>query len=186
MQLKPITAIVVLLLVVASLLIAGCTTTTTSSTSDAVTTLNKAFTAWNATIVTPFKQTTNQFGNVIYSGVVKDGQQKLTPYVHNITLEETKNRSQSIERFNATVAQAKSQGYAQIATGQEGRWAGAIYKNKLTGETSRTYNGVTILPYKYVSVVINEPGTTLLPYDSTIVFDHTNYIVSTDYQTIAT
>jgi hypothetical protein len=129
MQFKSITAIIVLLLVVVSLLEAGCTTTTTvtnqttsppTTSADLTDKLNNAFTSQNNavmgqnfTVITPFTRTVNQYGNVVYSGVVKDGGDKLVPYVYNLTLEETKNRNESITRFNASVAQALTMGYSQ-------------------------------------------------------------------------
>lgn len=50
-------------------------------------------------IVTPFKMTTNQYGNTVYNGVVKDTEKKLNPYLHNITIELTKNRADTKTRY---------------------------------------------------------------------------------------
>jgi hypothetical protein len=64
----------------------------------------------NYTLVKPFTRTVNPYGNAVYTGVVKDGEDKLVPYVHNMTVEETKSRNDSVKRFNAYVAQALRQG----------------------------------------------------------------------------
>src|SRR5665647_495030 len=158
MQFKPITAIAVLTLVVAALLVSGCTTSTTNQTTspestsvDITTKLNNAFTARNFSIISPFIKATNQYGNVVYTGVVKDGENTLVPYIHNFTIEEAKDRNQSISRFNAYVAQALKQGYPQSTSNQTGIFYGQI--------------GTDINPAKSIGLSINEPNRGLTwPY----------------------
>ena len=180
MQLKPITAIAVIL--VASLSIAGCTTSVTNQTispestsADMTTKLNNAFTARNFSIVSPFTKATNQYGNVVYTGVVKDGENTLTPYVHNFTIEETKNRSQSISRFDAYVAQALRQGYVQ-GYNSTGIFYGAI-------------GGYSPNSTRSVGVSINEPDRGLTwPYYSGgngVSVSNPSYTIVVDYMTKA-
>jgi hypothetical protein len=117
---KKLSVIALLLLVVASLLVTGCTTTPVNKTTspptksvDMTDKLNSSFTAKNFTIITPFTRAVNQYGNVVYTGVVKDGEATLVQYVHNLTLEETKSRNETLERFDAYIAQALTLGYSQ-------------------------------------------------------------------------
>jgi hypothetical protein len=186
MQLKPITAIIVLSLVVASLFVLGCTTpasnptaspssiTSPSATSvDMATKLNKAFTAQNFIIVKPFSQAVNQYGNVVYTGVVKDGEGKVVPYVHNMTVEETKSRNETITRFNAYVAQALSQGYPQESGNSTDLW----YSFILNGGSDAT---------KQASVRINEPNRGVLFWFGVgVSVSDPNYTVAVQYSTKA-
>jgi hypothetical protein len=198
MQLKPITAITVLLLVVASLLVSGCTTTPTVPTvtttptvptvinqttspanaaptsADLSATINRAFTAQNYTITTPFTRAVNQYGNMVYTGVVKDGENKLVPYVHNMTIEETKSRNETMSRFDAYVAQAQTMGYSYtspISNRTEGFWLGSI------GDGSNLNNRA--------AVRIAEPNHPISWFDGYISVFDANYTVVSDYTTKA-
>jgi hypothetical protein len=118
MQLKPITALVVLSLVVASLMVSGCTTSTNTATSTpppsidaAAATINDEFLQSGYVLITPFVKSTNAAGIITYTGVVKDGENSLTPYIHNLTLEVTKNRNDTSTRFDAWVRNATERGY---------------------------------------------------------------------------
>ena len=75
-------------------------------------TISNAFTNQNFTIITPFTQTTNNQGNIAYKGAVENGEKTLVPYVHNVSIEETKNRNQSIAQYNAYIKQATAHRYA--------------------------------------------------------------------------
>src|SRR5665647_1700271 len=153
MQFKPITAIIVLSLVVASLSLTGCTTTVNNQTISPETPsgnmtakLDNAFTSKNFTIIKPFTRAVNQFGNVVYTCTVKDGENKLVPYVHNITLEDTKSRNDSLSRFNAYVAQALKQGYP-LTENQTGYWYGV--------------KGDIVAPTSAIAININQPNSQL-------------------------
>jgi hypothetical protein len=118
MQLNPITAIAVLLFLVASLSVAGCTTSTNTATSTpppsidaAAAAITDEFLHSGYVIITPFVKSTNAEGIITYMGVVKDGENSLTPYIHNLTLEVTKNRNDTTTRFDAWVRNATERGY---------------------------------------------------------------------------
>jgi len=105
MQLKPITAIVVLLLlIVAALSVAGCTVTTnnqssTQTQSPSGKTLTDSYASAGYDIVKPFTKSTNQYGNDVYTGVVKDNNSShITPLEHNFTIEVTKSKNETLER----------------------------------------------------------------------------------------
>jgi uncharacterized protein YcfL len=124
MQFKPITAIIVLLLVVASLLVAGCTSSTTNTgnnssqtdKSDLSKDITASFTAFGSdryVVVKEFTKSTNQYGNVVYTGVVKDNNETtLRPYQHNVTIELTKNKTDTIQRARQIAAIYQKQGFA--------------------------------------------------------------------------
>jgi outer membrane murein-binding lipoprotein Lpp len=132
MKLKPITAIIVLLLVVASLLVAGCTTSNTSNTnqtpsaatstgntadkSDLSKDITASYVSRGYVVVKEFTKATNQYGNAVYTGVVKDNNatQLGTIYQHNVTIELTKNKTDTIQRL-ATIY--KSRGIPENTTG---------------------------------------------------------------------
>jgi Ca2+-binding RTX toxin-like protein len=117
MQFKPIAVILVLFLVVASLLVAGCTSSTNTTTptslptSDTAAAITNEFSQSGYVIIIPFVKSTNAAGIVTYTGIVKDGENSLTPYTHNLTLEVTKNRNDTTTRFDAWVRNATQRGY---------------------------------------------------------------------------
>lgn len=175
--------IICVVLTLVSVLIAssGCTSITnttpsasvTPSSGDTLATISNAFTSQNFTVITPFNQTTNNQGNTIYKGVVKNGEKTLVPYTHNVTIEETKNRNQSIAQFNAYVAQATKQGYVGTLL-ETGMWNGKIG----SGEN----------PTKEVWIHINEPkwwGILLQGSNVDIDIAHDQYTVAVDYMTKA-
>jgi len=164
---------IVALIAIASLSIAGCTTTTTNTTtspssSDMAAKLNDAFANQGIAIVGPFAQTTNQYGNAVYSGVVKENDTAATPSVHNITIEETKNSTDSAARFAADVAQAQKAGYTPV-TNTQGAWWGIIGQG---GSIS-----------KAATIGISEPNDTISLYRMNINVQHANYTVNVDYTT---
>ena len=168
-------AMLVALIAIASLSMAGCTTTTTSTNtttspraSDMATKLNDAFANQGIAIAVPFTQTTNQYGNAVYSGVVKANDTGATLSVHNITIEETKNRTDSEARFAAYVAQAQKAGYTPV-TSSQGAWWGIIGQG---GSIS-----------KAATIGISEPNDTISLYRMNINVQHANYTVSVDYTT---
>jgi hypothetical protein len=169
------------LLAVLIVSVAGCTSSnsptaqpTTQATAapatsvDMTAKLDNAFTSQNYTLVKPFTRTVSQYGNVVYTGVVKDGENKLVPYVRNMTLEETKNRSDSLTRFDAYVAQALAQGYPEQIN-QTGFWYGS------SGGPN---------PANAVTVRINQPNSGISFNDYLGVFE-TNYTVTSEYMTKA-
>jgi hypothetical protein len=118
MQFKPITAIIVLSLVIASLLVAGCTVTNTSNPSPTTSqnatslyqiktvttnatskTITENYTKAGYDIVTSFTVGKNQFGNDVYSGVVKDNSTShVTQYEHNVTIEIMNSKNETVTR----------------------------------------------------------------------------------------
>lgn len=128
-MIKKMLAIIVFVMIT-SLSVAGCTTSTlpvvnqttsppntstypASTSGDLSAQFNKALKFYNYTIVVPFTRAVNQYGNWVYTAVAKDGEEKLVPFVHNVTIEETNGRNDTVTRFNAYVAQAESNGYKQ-------------------------------------------------------------------------
>jgi hypothetical protein len=112
-------------------------------------------------------------GNTMYTGVVKNGEKTLVPYAHNVTIEETKSRNDSIARYNAYVAQAEQQGYTGSQQ-EQGMWYGKIG----TGEN----------PPQEVWIHINEPqwwGLLLQGSKVEIDMSHNQYTVAVDYMTQA-
>ena len=169
---------ILVLVIVASLSVAGCTTSTPSTntvtpsspvSSDLAADLNKAFTDQGITIVSQFTKTTNQYGNAVYAGVVKDGNTGTTPSVHNITIEEAKNQNDSEARFATDVAQAQKAGYSQV-TNTSGDWWGT------TGQGGSISKAVTVR--------ISEPNDPISLYRMVIDVQHTNYTVNVDYTTL--
>jgi maltose-binding protein MalE len=168
--------IIVALIAIVSLSMAGCTTTTTSTNttasptaSDTATKLNDAFASQGITVASQFTQTTNQYGNAVYAGVVKDNTTGATLSTHNITIEETKNRTDSEARFAEYVAQAQKAGYKPPATNTQGAWWGIIGQG---GSIS-----------KAATISISEPNDTISLYRININVPHENYTVSVDYTT---
>lgn len=161
---------------VVAVLAAGCTTTMTtnspsSSSVDMAAKLNNAFTSQNYTLITPFVQSVNQFGNAVYTGTVRDGPDTLVPYTHNMTVEETKNRSESFVRFDAYVEQALGQKYAELSLGNAtGVWLGT---NDMTSQN----------PPKEAIVRINEPNQGIMFWQSYVSVQAPNYTIAVDYMT---
>ena len=189
MQFKSITAIAVMLLVVA-VSASGCinggndvpqptatsTAKPTATSADLAARLNSALInenytlGENYTLVKPFTRAVNQYGNVVYAGVFKDGEATLVPYVHNMTIEETKNRNETITLFNAYVAQARTMGYS-LTYNTTGQWEGAI------GERPN--------PNNIASVQIIEPNNAIAWYNTYIKVYDSNYTVVSEYETKA-
>jgi hypothetical protein len=181
-------AVALLIVMIASLSVAGCTsstpTTTTTSPStpasaDQATKITNMFKAQNSTIIKPFTQSTNQYGNTVYTGTIKDGESVLVPYTQNVTIEQTKDRNTSLSRFNAYVAQAKQQGYTSSLS-KTGEYGG--------------YIGQGANPAKYVSVDVVEPQRSFVSIGMghgagfdvmQISGSNPTYYVITDYATTA-
>ncbi|MGA7076958.1 MAG: hypothetical protein WBZ42_10545 [Halobacteriota archaeon] len=81
--------------------------------------------------------------------MAKDNDTGATPSVHNITIEETKNRTDSEARFAAYVAQAQKAGYTPV-TNTQGEWWDIIGQG---GSIS-----------KAATMRINEPNDTISLY----------------------
>ena len=128
---KPITAIAVLLLVVASLSVTGCNTSTTSDnssqnqiqfptteTSDVSKDITASYASNGYDVVKAFTKATNQYGNVVYTGVVKDGNDThLAPFQHNVTIELMKNKTETQQRVSQLATIYKSWGFPANMTG---------------------------------------------------------------------
>jgi len=126
-MMKKVIAIIAFV-IVASLSVAGCITTTTESPNTPSPTNSPSYMTPTYTpikssptpiptssgdlssyitakfsedylIVKQFKKSTNSYGNVVYTGVVKDNEKKLYPYSHNVTIELTKNRDATKTRY---------------------------------------------------------------------------------------
>lgn len=176
---------IIVLVMVTSLSVAGCTTpstgpnSTTSPSNNATVSipapksadlsaqLNNAFTSKNYTLVVPFTRAVNQYGNWVYSGVVKDGEDKLVPYVHNMTIEETKNRSETLTRFNAYISQAMTNGYKE-SYNSTSSWTGTIGN---VSNPDRAY------------VRIAEPNGSIYGYNTYTSISDANYTVLSEYST---
>jgi hypothetical protein len=170
-------AMLVVLIAATSLLIAGCITTTTStntttspSSSDMAAKLNDAFANQGIAVASPFTQTTNQYGNAVYTGVVKANDTGATLSAHNITIEETKNRTDSEARFAVYVAQAQKAGYTPV-TNTQGAWWGIIGQSESIS--------------KAATIGISEPNDMILLYRMNINVQHANYTVNVDYTTLS-
>jgi hypothetical protein len=168
----------------------GCVSNTTTTTSvtptnsppaaaqSIATQLDDAFTNQGLTIIKPFTESKNQFGNMVYAGTVQDGDKVLHPYQHKITIEVVKNRNDALTRFNAYKTQAKATGnYLPNTIKDTGWWWGW---SDLNGSFDAA---------KAVVVNINEAGD--YPSFSTLVSPSigeygvywNTYTVSVDYQT---
>jgi len=125
-------AALVVLAVVASLCVAGCTVTNTSSPSPTAaqspsapyqiktttstptsTAITDNYASNGYEVVKPFTQATNQYGNVVYTGVIDDNNSThLAPYQHNVTIELMKNKTETKQRVSQLAAIYSQQGYA--------------------------------------------------------------------------
>ena len=186
MQFKSITAIIVLIIVVASLLVSGCTTSNkpsesspTAIASDATSTktptATKTTTATPSsssdkssyitskfsdkyTIVTPFSKSTNSYGNVAYTGVVKESpEKKLNPYSHKITIELTKNNDTTKMRYAQYKTQLLSSGLIQVYD----------YGDYMYFSDTGHYDGSTRLAY----LDMNEPSSFNHIYNTGVYLD---------------
>jgi hypothetical protein len=130
MVIKKVVAIIALVMI-ASLCVAGCTvtntgnpspsetqnatplyqitTTTTNATSNAIT---DSYASAGYDIIKPFTSGTNQYGNDVYAGVVRDNSSHLSIYEHNITIEIMKNKSETLERGTQMRDNYVKQGYS--------------------------------------------------------------------------
>jgi hypothetical protein len=132
---------IIVLVMITSLSVAGCTTsptpnvnqtisppntTTALQSADLSAKFDNALRSYNLTIVVPFTRAVNQYGNWVYTAAAKDGEEKLVPFVHNLTIEETQNRNDTYTRFNAYVAQAVSNGYKpSTSSSSSSYWQGS-------------------------------------------------------------
>ncbi len=93
----------------------------------------------------PFSKSTNSNGNVVYSGVVQDGDDKLHPYSHKITIELTKNRDDTKTRYAQYKAFLLSNG---------------LVKEFDYGDYMTFYDGSTYTnPPRQAFLDMNEPST---------------------------
>jgi hypothetical protein len=153
---KLIAALAALLLVAVSLLVAGCTSPTTNPTpspstfvsTDTVAALTNDFTGRGFVVVQPFTKSTDQGGFVVYKGVIKDNEDTLTPYTHNITIILTKSRNETLKQYNKALNDAQVRGYQKILSGEMG--SGTVWE----GSVGRQYANQT----NDVWVVAQQPG----------------------------
>jgi len=153
-------AVVIALIFIASLLVSGCTTSTNTPTSTPLPSTDAAAAAITDellqrgfVIITPFVKSTNAAGIVTYTGVVQDGENSLTPFVHNLTLEVTKNRNDTATRVDAWVRNATERGYTGIGVQDVGV---ARYWESGMGVVANTTHGVWIVgqqPNAFVTVL---------------------------------
>jgi hypothetical protein len=81
--------------------------------------------ALNYEIITPFSMHTNQYGNIIYTGVVQDNKSAhIKAYRHSITIEQIKTRNQTIERAKQWALLFASQGVHAPVGAVATSWAG--------------------------------------------------------------
>jgi hypothetical protein len=63
--------------------------------------LDTSFRNQGFVIVTPFTETKNQYGNLVYSGTIDDGDNVLQQYQHKLSIEVVSDRSNALARFYA-------------------------------------------------------------------------------------
>jgi len=161
MQLKPITVIAVVLLVVASLLVSGCTTSTTNNTatnqpttSDMISSLTTYFNSTKKEIITnPFKQITLA-NHTAYIGTFKDGDDKLTPKIHNYTVFVASNNTDAKTLFAQQVNAVKSEGYVENTPTLDTQWRG-WYKST-TSDANGLVHVTVCEPHSCTATVSNE------------------------------
>jgi hypothetical protein len=174
-------AVVIMLVIVASLCVAGCTVTNTSNpspteTQNATPLYRITTTTTNATskaitdnyasngyeIVKPFVKATNQYGNVVYMGVVNDANAThLTPYQHNVTIELMKNKTETKQRVSQLAAIYIQQGFAFPAN-MTGIFGGSDSTNGAheifmggCDPTTVCLSGLSINPFSQFTVVVD-------------------------------
>jgi hypothetical protein len=142
--------------------------------------LDQSFTNQGFVIVKPFNETTNQYGNIVYSGTINDGDNVLQQYEHKLIIEVVSGRSSAITRFNAYKTAAKASGnYKPNTVNDTGWWHGWSAQ-----KVSEFYST------KDVNIRINEPRDVV---DFTRIFVTpvhvqgiywNTYTVSVDYATL--
>lgn len=84
--------------------------TTKDATSTAIT---DSYTKAGYDVVRPFSKGTNQYGNIVYAGVVKDkSSSHVNRYVHNITVELVKTKTETTARGSQLKGYYAKQGWA--------------------------------------------------------------------------
>jgi hypothetical protein len=156
--------------------ISGCTSTTNNSSSgggNAVSvteSINTAYSQGGYKVVTPFTQSTDSSGNTVYKGVVDDGAAILQPYQNNITIVMASNRQSALGEYNASIAQAQTNGYT-VSANQGTSWWGAI--------------GSISYPNTQVKITVDEPsiaGVNVYGTNPYLNINSNSYAVCTDYQ----
>jgi hypothetical protein len=141
--------------------------------------LDTSFRNQGFVIVTPFTETKNQYGNLVYSGTINDGDNVLQQYQHKLTIEVVSDRSNALARFNAYKTAAINSGdYEPNTVNDTGWWHG------WSEQTVSTWYST-----KDVVININEPGAVVTfsrvfvtPVDVYgITWD--TYTISIDYAT---
>jgi hypothetical protein len=118
--------------------------TAASSSSDQSSYITSQFSS-DYIIVTPFTKSINSYGNVVYTGVVKDSPtKKLDPYSHKITIELTKDNDTTKTRYAQYKTQLLSSG---LVTEFD-------YGNYMTFYDGSTYTN----PPREAYLEMNEPG----------------------------
>lgn len=142
--------------------------------------LDTSFRNQGFTVVTPFTQTTNRYGNVVYSGTINDGDNELHPYRHNLTIEVVSNRGNALTRFDVYKTAAMASGdYQPNTINDTGWWHGTSEQH-----VSTWYS------VKDVDMHVNEPRSVVsflrifvpLVMAEGITWD--TYTISVDYATL--
>jgi hypothetical protein len=111
---------------VAMVLVAGCTVTNTnnsssnqiqfppsSQTNDVSKEITNDYASNGYTIIKPFMKAINQYGNVVYAGIIKEeNATHLVPFQHNVTIELMKNKTETRQRVSQLATIYSKQGYA--------------------------------------------------------------------------
>ncbi|MGZ4852323.1 MAG: hypothetical protein ACXV3D_03935 [Halobacteriota archaeon] len=182
--------IAVVFIVMASLSAVGCTTPTTNPTptpsptsipsamplatlgtptpipqTDAAAQINRYF-ARQATVATPFTSREDANGRAVFTGVINDGSNKLTPWSHKITFTICKDRNDAKAVFSKEKTKAIAQGYGGLSSGG-------------TDTTWYGYVGDYVSRTKEVYIMACQPDSPCgRDYPMTFQYD---FVVSTDY-----
>ena len=141
--------------------------------------LDTSFRNQGFTVVTPFTETRNQYGNLVYTGSIDDGDTVLQQYQHKLTIEVVSDRSNALTRFNAYKTAAINSGdYTPNTVTDTGWWHG------WSDQRVSTWYSV-----KDVNININEPKSAVSfsrifvtpVYVKGIYWD--TYTISVDYAT---
>jgi hypothetical protein len=140
--------------------VCGCTTTTDNTatnqptTSDMISSLNKYFNSTEKMIiVTSFSQITAD-NHTAYIGSFKDGNDKLTPKIHNYTVFVASNSTEAKTLFAQQVNKTKSAGYVEITPTLDTQWHG-YYQSSISATNGEVY--VTVCePHSCTNTVANE------------------------------
>jgi hypothetical protein len=157
---KPLT-LAICVTIIATLVIGtcGCTSSSnTSSTSGFATisannlaaAINSLYQSKNYTVNTPFTMTESG-GTITYHGVVTDGPQVATPYVRNVTVVLTTDRTTAFAAYQDAINAQMAQGYQKFMSSNT---TGNIY---WVGYLGTTYSSNPSTPQ--VRIDLNQPSS---------------------------